>query len=493
MGRIAQWTRAPYGLSALVEQTHEPFTADLPTLMVTSVNQVGRAYPIDPVAIIGSDRGADICVSDGNLLPKHACIWKTQAGGYEICAFGPDVRVNGRPVKYAALSVGDRVVLGARTVLSLTAGDHFKGEATAPTHRDSLRLFAGGIGHEFNNLLGSVTSNLGFIRRVLKDGTPARLDAIHPAIADAEQAVTRAAELTSRLVGLADQSREAHSADVSRIVRETAALVLRQMRSKIDVEVVAPGAIFVRADSNALRQALQQLCANACDAMPDGGTIGLTVVAESDKKVRVEVTDSGVGMNAEAQMCAFEPFFTTKPGRGTGLGLSMVDRIIREHRGQISLLSQPGQGTRVSLTLPMATAPSCSECVLTTGSEVSDEPIIFWVDDHGLFRRGAEHLLSGLGLRVESVAGVTAVDRFAEVREDVELVVLDVPVATVPAEEIVLRLRALRNDVRVLVLNSSQGDSISDILRLGACGVLEKSTEADALRRGILEAIGSED
>ncbi|MEM7676733.1 MAG: ATP-binding protein, partial [Myxococcota bacterium] len=248
-----------------------------------------------------------------------------------------------------------------------------------------------------------------------------------------------------------------------------------------------PNSAFARADTDALRQALLQLCANACDAMPNGGTIQLFVQPEpSEATVVVDVRDSGVGMNTEARICAFEPFFTTKPGRGTGLGLSMVERIIRAHEGQIGLWSQPGRGTRVSLTLPMA-SPKCDAAT----SKDCGEPIIFWVSE--LFRRGTERLLSGLGLRVESVDRASAVERFAEVHEDVELVVLDLPAVDIAAEEIVSRLRALQDDVRVLVLNGGQGGTVSDRLRLGAFGVLEKSTETDVLRRGILEAIGAED
>lgn len=278
------------------------------------------------------------------------------------------VLVSARPLFEDDAFVG---VLSAFT--DLTA--HKQGEEERRKLEEQLRqaqkmeavgLLAGGVAHEFNNLLTVVQGNA---ELALSELPPA--DPLRKRFSSIYQAAQRGARLTQQLLAFSRrqilQPRPLH---LNSLIRNFAEMMRRLIGADIALQLdLAPELQPVLADPNALEQVLINLAMNARDAMPEGGTLRIATAqreldeaycqAHSEAKagpyVRLTVADNGMGMSEETKAHLFEPFFTTKGvGRGTGLGLPMVYGIVREHDGLIEVFSKVGQGTQFDIYLPVA-------------------------------------------------------------------------------------------------------------------------------------------
>ena len=224
---------------------------------------------------------------------------------------------------------------------------------------EAVGQLAGGIAHEFNNLLTGILGNLALVK--LEVGLAS---SVTPLVAMAERSARRAADLTRQLLSVGRRTPgRPYKIDLGVIAEEVAHLLRGTIDQLIVLEVMVPKDLWaVHADAGQIQQVLMNLCLNACDAMPQGGR--LTVSLENcrspdgpaDEFVRMTVADTGEGMDAETCRRIFEPFFTTKDvGKGTGLGLSVAYGIVKEHGGTIVVDSVPGHGSRFILDLPRAT------------------------------------------------------------------------------------------------------------------------------------------
>ena len=225
---------------------------------------------------------------------------------------------------------------------------------------DAIGQLAGGIAHDFNNVLTMIAGSGELARYELEPGHPAR-----PEVDGIIAAVERGAALTRQLLTFSRRRTPALTeVDVAAALRETGALLNRVVGSEIDLRVeVAADSGTVRLEEGQLDQIVINLVVNARDAI--GGKPGsIAVLAEhvasaGEDRVRIRVSDSGAGMDAETRARIFEPFFTTKPeGSGTGLGLSTVYGIVTQADGQLTVESEPGRGTTFTVELPRAGAGS---------------------------------------------------------------------------------------------------------------------------------------
>lgn len=292
--------------------------------------------------------------------------------------------------------------------------------ATEEALRQSQKMEAvgqltGGLAHDFNNLLTGIGGALELIKIRLTEDRPT--DATRYAAA-AQDSVRRAASLTHRLLAFSRrQTLLPHLLDATALVAGMAELVRRTVGPTITVVLdLAPDLPAVLADANQLENAALNLCLNARDAMPGGGTLTLCTrhsaaqfdTASGGSGVVVEITDTGTGMIAEIAQRAFDPFFTTKAvGAGTGLGLSMVYGFVHQSGGVIAMVSAPGAGTTVTLTFPaqdaaVAPAVQVAPPVPTRGRGetvlvVEDDAAIQMLVDDVLQEQGYTVLLAGDG------------------------------------------------------------------------------------------------
>jgi PAS domain S-box-containing protein len=304
---------------------------------------------------------------------------------------------------------------------------------------EAIGTLAGGIAHDFNNILQAVMGYTGLLQDRIPDDGEARRE-----LEEIEKGCERAAMLTRQLLTF---SRQQVIRPANLDLDEVISGVLKMLRRLIgeDIELVfnrpaALAAIF--ADRNQVEQVLMNLAVNARDAMPDGGV--LTVRAEDRQLDReacrsyeellpgqfvvLTVSDTGSGMDEKTRSRIFDPFFTTKGlGRGTGLGLSTVYGIVRQHEGQIFVTSEPGRGAQFEIFFPAV------ESMGKTGNvREDDEPApggsetILLAEDDEIVGRLAAKVLTGAGYAVLVVRdGRTAVDEFSSRGGAIDLVLLD--------------------------------------------------------------------
>ena len=301
---------------------------------------------------------------------------------------------------------------------------------------DTIGQLTGGVAHDFNNLLMAVLGSLDLLQRRLKEDEQAQ-----KLLRNAIQGAQRGAALTQRLLAFARrQELRLEAVDIAEMVAGMRDLLKRSVGPGVAiVEEIDDDLPPVLADVNQLELALMNLALNARDAMPDGGVLTISgreatkTPAAADlapgRYVRLSVTDTGEGMNAETLARASEPFFTTKgTGKGTGLGLSMVQGLAAQSGGVMRLESRPGEGARVDVVLPTAAATDvkspASDAPAPTA--VSGESLrILLVDDDELVRVGTAAMLEDLGHSVLLACSGAEALRMLEQNEGVELMITD--------------------------------------------------------------------
>jgi two-component system, cell cycle sensor histidine kinase and response regulator CckA len=345
---------------------------------------------------------------------------------------------------------------------------------------------AGGVAHDFNNQLAGILGYAEILRHDLV-GQPEHVESVEGIIS----AAGRAGGLTRQLLAFARKIRhEQEVVDVATLVREVAELLRHTLDRRIvlDLDLESHPAT-VLGDPGQLENALLNLALNARDAMPDGGTLRIRVETlapfprQSSPEVahgwiKIEISDTGVGMTEDVRARAFEPFFTTKPiGAGTGMGLSAVWGTVTSHRGRVELSSQPGQGTTVTLFLPRC-AKDVTPVVSTadpSGPLLCPSYQVLLVDDEPMIRDVASRMLTRAGARVWVAGdGVEAVERFADHRYQIDLVILDMVMPKMDGHEAFRRIRAIDPDARVLI----------------ASGRLDIETMSSLLEEGVLHVLG---
>jgi CheY-like chemotaxis protein len=278
--------------------------------------------------------------------------------------------------------------------------------------------------------------------------------------------------------------------DLHRLVSETSETVGRT-RKDVTVELeLAAERSAIEADRGQIEQLLLNLMINALDAMPDGGRLTLASrnlspaeiggrirECRADSYLRLDVTDTGVGMDERTLDQVFDPFFTTKTlGRGTGLGLASAFGIVQNHGGHIEVSSAPDQGATFRLFLPNTALPVAAPPPPPVMDLTEQEGAVLLVDDEPMVREVGAEMLATLGFEVVTAAsGAEAIDRFRERREGIRLVILDMIMPEMSGERVFERLRSMDPSVRVLLSSgySLEGQARA-ILERGCDGFIQK-------------------
>jgi len=352
---------------------------------------------------------------------------------------------------------------------------------------EAIGTLAGGIAHDFNNLLTPIGGFAELLLRKAPEGSRQ-----YEYLRQIKIGADRAAALTGQLRLFTRQEKgERHPVQLNSVVEETRDLLKRSIPKEITIELrLEPELWVVEADPSQISQVLMNLCVNACDAMPDGGTLTLetrnitldeeyarTVLeARPGRYVCLSVSDTGCGMSPEVQARLFEPFFTTKEmGQGTGLGLSVVYGIVKGHDGFIQVYSQEGRGSTFHVYLPAieltVEGREVEMLELPTGTET-----ILLVDDEEMVRALGQAVLEPCGYTVLMAEdGVQALEVYQAHRGEIGLVVLDVIMPRMGGQECLRRLRELDPRVKVLISTGYTADnSAQELVAEGALGVVEK-------------------
>ena len=418
---------------------------------------------------------------------------------------------------------GDPVYVVARLVGSFTEGEltalqvylfndtkrkRLEQQLIQAQKMEGLGTLAGGIAHDFNNILAII---LGYTNRL--ETLRAKPSEVPGAIKIIKEAVERGAALVQQLLTSARQTEARFSAlDLNALVRELEKMLQATFPKMINFELhLQPNLPLITADRSQIHQVLLNLCVNARDAMPNGGTLTLETSmtpgtelteffsgAGSQNYACVKVRDTGSGMTRQVKSHIFEPFFTTKErGKGTGLGLSVVYGVVNNHRGFVQVESEPGAGTTFMVYLPFE--HFVAENGAGTAGKIqrrSNAPqTILLVEDEEMLRELGVTILEGEGYRVLAAKdGMEAVELFEAHRDDIGLVVCDLGLPRLGGREAFLKMKESRPGVRAIVASGYLEPTIrSEMLKAGVLDTIQKPYDFSDLLAKIRLAIGPDE
>lgn len=369
---------------------------------------------------------------------------------------------------------GEDVITGYMgTIHDLTEHKKMHQQLLQAQKMESIGLLAGGISHDFNNMLTVITGYGETIRE-----NAANDDILLSNVEQILHAAERARELTHNLLAVSrKQLLNPKPVLVNDVINGMNRLISRIIGEDIELTTdLTSRPLTVLADRGQLEQVLINLAANARDAMPTGGRLritsrhmgtgkkmnGLVELQTRAPHAVISVTDNGIGIDPKNRQKIFEPFFTTKEvGKGTGLGLSISYGIVRQHNGAITVESEPGKGASISIYLPLIVieaekpAPR-KETFSMTGSET-----VLVAEDEEIVKQFLKGILKRVGYRVVTASnGEEAIALFHENRDDISLVISDVVMPKKNGREIYEEIRAHRQDVKFLFISGYTADVI---------------------------------
>ena len=368
---------------------------------------------------------------------------------------------------------------------------------------EAIGQLAGGVAHDFNNIL---TVIMGF-GQMLQHSLPAG----DPKVGQMEQildAADRAAHLTKSLLAFSrKQVMLLQQVELNNLARKHIKFLNRIIGEDVSLKTMfGSEPLLVLADSGQIEQVLMNLATNARDAMPGGGELLIrTELVQLGKEFHrqhgygapgpyalISVTDTGTGMDAETQQKIFEPFFTTKePGRGTGLGLSIVYGIVKQHGGYITILSRCGFGTTFNIYLPLVVAKQQqTEKALSPLPEGGDETILV-VEDDPAVRHLVNSVLKRYGYSVILAgSGEEALELFQSRWSEISLALLDVIMPKMNGKELCEALRQRSPHLKVLFLSGYTADLIQDKgIRMDGIDIMCKPAKPIELAKKLREML----
>ena len=355
---------------------------------------------------------------------------------------------------------------------------------------ESLGRLAGGVAHNFRNILQAILGNAQFLQMVYsQDG---QLQKIARAI---NESVAKGSDFIYSLLRFSRQEVEKENLplDLKSVLDETYKIISNTFDKSIKIATKIEKPLPIKGDRLSLGQVFINLCNNARDSMPDGGE--LRIEAKKDKKaVVVTISDTGFGMDEETLKNIFDPFFTTKDvGEGTGLGLSITHGIIKENKGKISVSSQPGKGTLFRVAFPVAEKNEQIEPETPQRIRHGKGEKILIVDDEPAVLEGLENMIKSIGYKVDSVSsGSQAIEHYKTHKPDVVLLDWKMP----HMDGATCAKKILENDpaARIVIISGYQETAINKIdagLKKTLKGLILKPCKLENLNKAILEALNS--
>ncbi len=370
---------------------------------------------------------------------------------------------------------------------------------------EAIGRLAGGVAHDFNNMLAPVIGYADMLARTLADSEQRRF------AEGIVRSARRASELVARLLGFARGGKYVVSpVDIHKTISEVAELLEHSIDRQVAIEqTLRSGPLMVIGDPSQLTNVLMNLALNARDAMPNGGRLVFSTEIVECSAARckqlspemaagtygaISVSDTGVGMDQATMKRVFEPFFTTKlKDKGHGMGLASAYGTVRNHGGAITVSSQPGRGSTFTVFLPLSPSKQDVPQVLNTSTRERGSARVLVVDDEECVCAVTKDMLSSLGYTVTTcVSGNEALDLYQRLQTAFDIVILDMVMPGLSGRETLLGLRNINGSVKVLLSSGySIEEQAQEMLANGAIGFVQKPYDAGQLSRRIRDALDS--
>jgi PAS domain S-box-containing protein len=497
-------------LASIIDSSEDAILSKSLDGTITSWNRgAERMYGYAPEEAIGkhislltpSDRPEEIAeilrkIARGERIEHHESVRVTKDGRRL------DVSLSVSPLRNAA---GD--VVGASVIArDITAQKRSEGQLRQAQKMEAIGRLAGGVAHDFNNILAIINSCTEFLRDRID---PASEPSLY--VENIKKALDRGTSLTRQMLTFSRTSAiQPRVLDLNERLREISKLLRPLLGDDVEILIVPrTSSAVIEADPGQIDQIVVNLAVNARDAMPRGGKFiletGVTRFDEdfadqhqamaAGKYVLLAVSDTGSGMDEATASRIFEPFFTTKEaGKGTGLGLATVYGIVKQNGGNILVYTEPGQGTTFKIYLPSA------EHKIGLGSKPETESVspkrhgtsILLVEDDEIMRSLTRKLLEEHGYAVfEADDGKSALEWVDSHPDQIDLLLTDVVMRRMSGPELVERLNASRPKLKVVYMSGYTGELMAnrEVLKPGVT-LLEKPFSRTALLNTIHATLG---
>jgi PAS domain S-box-containing protein len=363
---------------------------------------------------------------------------------------------------------------------------------------EALGQIAAGVAHDFNNRLGVILGHASLLKKKT-EGDESLLHSLDKIISASRQA----ADLAKQLLNFSRSNLERHeTVDIHRCLGNVIALLEHGIDKRIEIRPrFGAERCQVAGDRSQLENIFFNIAINACDAMPEGGTLSFRTMVENlpheidgetCKHVCIEISDTGKGIPDHIIGEIFKPFFTTKgPEKGTGLGLSIAYTTVKRHKGNIGVESAPGVGTKFTVSLPLVKNDSTRFLPKKAEKVIEGSGNILVVDDEQSILEMAEESLQCAGYQVTCCqTGREALKIFAKKTDGFDIVVLDMMMPVMSGEELFREMKQIKPGIKVLLTSGySRGGMVEKALAAGADGFIRKPYDIFELSRKVAQIL----
>jgi len=320
---------------------------------------------------------------------------------------------------------------------------------------EGIGMLAGGIAHDFNNMLTGILGYASLMKKLLTDN--AKLSKYAEAI---EHSAQRASKLTQHLLNFSRRQRKSTGTLNVNALLEDVLFLLKESFREITIEKAFDESLpYVKGDEAELQNVFLNLLINAKDAMEDNGLIRVNTQRKKhiDGKefILIEMEDTGKGIDEELRSKIFEPYFSTKEKDcNLGMGLYLVDRVIKEHGGFIEIESEKEKGTKFSIYIPIPSAIVVKETSkkITFNMDILKEKSILIVDDEDMIRELARGVLANTGIKIfDAMSGEEAIRIFERYHDKIDVIFLDVIMPGIKGDVVLKKLREIKKNVKVII------------------------------------------
>ncbi|MFZ1984593.1 MAG: ATP-binding protein, partial [Desulfatitalea sp.] len=435
--------------------------------------------------------------------PKGVCVWEGTNAARNRWFLHHDRAIKWVDGRYVRLHVATDI-----SAVKLLERERIENETRLRQAQkmEAIGTLAGGIAHDFNNILSAI---LGYSELALDDANHGRANPAY--VGQVLRAGQRARDLVQQILTFSRQTEsESKPIQIQPIIKEALKLLRPSLPSTIDIQVEVRSEAIVRADPIQIHQVIMNLCTNASHAMRQrGGRLRVVLLEEElathgtdhlaglgpGRYLKMEVSDTGHGIDPIVIDRIFDPYFTTKEkGEGTGMGLAVVQGIVRGCDGLVTVASRLGEGSVFTIYLPIIQQPSTVQAVPQEFVPLGHERILF-VDDEAPLADLAKEILARLGYRVTiRTDSVEALSLFEQQPRAFDLVMTDMTMPRMTGDTLAEKLRAIRADIPIVICTGYSQKVTPDMMaRLGIDALIMKPLVRNKLGltvRQVLDGVG---